>query len=324
MPENVKKIDINNKKATVTLKDGTIEKYDLNKPEEKAKFEKKYGEIIPVPPSRPTKSVSEVNPSLQEFLERNPGVKNVGWVYNNARENIPVIIHVIRKDGKSEEYRLDDPEEKAKAEKKYGELPLSAVTLSETNIIQESNGSTVSNDFEITDKKAVLHLKNGSTEEYNLADNDQRRKFTEKYGRTIYLKNGVTTVSSPYEEVVNSSGRTIIAPMNPFQSENLVVDKDGNVIGGKEDVLLTISKKTTREQLDALIGQMKERGIELKYDNVEYKDGILVNISGTMKSKDGHCNFVASEFNKLILSTVHYNDHTYFKVAVADNKKTVI
>jgi hypothetical protein len=45
LPANVKRIDVNNKRATVVLKDGTEEKYDLNKPEEKAKFEK-YGDVI--------------------------------------------------------------------------------------------------------------------------------------------------------------------------------------------------------------------------------------------------------------------------------------
>jgi beta-lactamase regulating signal transducer with metallopeptidase domain len=46
--KNVSRMEINNKRATVTLKNGTVEWYDLDKPEEKAVFEKKYGRVIEV------------------------------------------------------------------------------------------------------------------------------------------------------------------------------------------------------------------------------------------------------------------------------------
>ena len=42
LPDNVRSLNMNNENATVTLKDGTIEKYDLSVPEEKEKFEAKY------------------------------------------------------------------------------------------------------------------------------------------------------------------------------------------------------------------------------------------------------------------------------------------
>lgn len=50
MPEDVSSIDIDNNLATVKRKNGQIEKYDLDKPGEKAAFEKKYGKILPPPP----------------------------------------------------------------------------------------------------------------------------------------------------------------------------------------------------------------------------------------------------------------------------------
>lgn len=50
MPEDVSSIDIDNNMATVKRKNGQTEKYDLDKPAEKAAFEKKYGEILPPPP----------------------------------------------------------------------------------------------------------------------------------------------------------------------------------------------------------------------------------------------------------------------------------
>lgn len=42
LPDNVRSLNMNNENATVTLKDGSIEKYDLSVPEEKEKFEAKY------------------------------------------------------------------------------------------------------------------------------------------------------------------------------------------------------------------------------------------------------------------------------------------
>lgn len=42
LPDNVRSLNMNNEHATVTLKDGTIEKYDLSVSEEKEKFEAKY------------------------------------------------------------------------------------------------------------------------------------------------------------------------------------------------------------------------------------------------------------------------------------------
>ena len=48
-------MSISNNKATVTLKNGQKEGYDLSKPEQKAKFEKKYGEFVPPVPPLPAK-----------------------------------------------------------------------------------------------------------------------------------------------------------------------------------------------------------------------------------------------------------------------------
>jgi len=52
LPANVKRLSINNNKASIWLKNGQQENYDLNNAEEKEKFEKKYGKI-PEPPTAP-------------------------------------------------------------------------------------------------------------------------------------------------------------------------------------------------------------------------------------------------------------------------------
>lgn len=66
LPANVSSINVNNNKAKVTLKDGTVENYDLNNALEKAQFEKKYGKLPVVPvPAKPVKTRST---SLNDFL----------------------------------------------------------------------------------------------------------------------------------------------------------------------------------------------------------------------------------------------------------------
>jgi hypothetical protein len=97
----------------------------------------------------------------------------------------------------------------------------------------------------------------------------------------------------------------------------------GYTITGKEDILITITKNTTRNQLDDFIKQMKEKGIELRFENINYNDGVLTEISGYMKSNDGRSNFVATDFSKLILAMIKKGDRTYFKVSVKDDKVSV-
>ncbi len=60
MPEGVSSIDIDNNMATVNRKNGQTEKYNLDKPGEKAAFEKKYGKI-PSPPA-PEEAPSPASP----------------------------------------------------------------------------------------------------------------------------------------------------------------------------------------------------------------------------------------------------------------------
>jgi len=53
LPASVKSINVNNNKATVLLKNGQQENYNLNNKEQRAKFEIKYGEFAPPPPPPP-------------------------------------------------------------------------------------------------------------------------------------------------------------------------------------------------------------------------------------------------------------------------------
>jgi len=291
LPGNVKSINVNNDKATVYLKNGTKENFDLSDPEQKASFEKKYGPMPepPAPPVAPTPPVPPV-------------------------------------------------------------APVKAIAAPHTNT---NNLANLSDNFEITGKKAVLHLKNGVTEEYDLTNTDSRSKFEKKYGKIIHTNvnanvntsnsinisttNSVNASSninavgvvSPVAITSHTSSATVINAASPvaITSENVIaIDPDGHTITGEEEILITITRKTTADQLEDFKKQMKEKGIDLKFDEIDYDNGKLIKISGTMKSKDGKSksNFSVTDFNKVILASVTDGSKTYFKVNIVDNKKTVI
>jgi beta-lactamase regulating signal transducer with metallopeptidase domain len=335
LPANVTSINVNNNKATVKLKNGSKENYDLSIQDQKETFEKKYGKM-PEPPNAPTRPALPLSNQFPDFVK--------------TFKTAPDYIEVWLKNGKKERYDLKVPSQKEAFEKKYGELPeapepperpeqkekpeppekpeLPSPRFSKEETIrmnkQAENRANVSNDFEITDRKAVLHLKNGVTEEYDLTVKEQRRKFGEKYGRGIGISSGQKYVIAPYMEQTSDSGKTIITPMNPFNGGIVIPNEYGNTITGKQDLLVTITKNTTQSQLEEYIKQMKAKGIELKFDNTDYNNGILVSISGNISSKDGKGNFVASDFSELVLSRMGVGDRTYFIVMARDNKRTVL
>lgn len=325
LPRNVKRINVRQDKVTVTLKNGTQEEYNLADEAQKTDFEKKYGELPPPPPPPPA-PVPPAPPSAPPAPPKLP--ENVQRIQVN-KDNVTVWL----KDGAKERYDLSSPPQKRDFEKKYGELPpppppvppVPAVAPVEPFGAGYNNSklNEVAKEFEITDTKAVIRLKDGTVERYDLTDKNTRNQFESKYGKLYSAGPGNIKAAVPVA-YVNGTGKTVIAPMAPKPGEEpLMVDDYGYSITGKEDILITITKNTTRSQLDDFIKQMKVKGIELYFENINYNDGILTEISGYMKSKDGRSNFVATDFSKLVLAMIKNGDRTYFKVSVKDDKVSV-
>lgn len=67
LPKHIKQIQINNKKATVTLRNGTVEQYDLNDPKEGKAFSEKYGQLAPPPPPPAAKPYKEIADKAYQF-----------------------------------------------------------------------------------------------------------------------------------------------------------------------------------------------------------------------------------------------------------------
>ncbi len=72
----------------------------------------------PPPPPPPAKGKG----TIKEFLDRNQGVNNLGWVYHH--DNTVAMIHVMKKDGATEIYHTDNAEEMNAGAKKYGKFPV--------------------------------------------------------------------------------------------------------------------------------------------------------------------------------------------------------
>jgi hypothetical protein len=213
--------------------------------------------------------------------------------------------------------------------------------------------------FEITDKKAMIRLRNGKTEEYDITDSSQRRSFEAKYGKIISLSADtgepapVTVVTTNIQAatlgqpsvttapvIVTASGETVVAAspvttitspatpvtvsVSPIKTVSVIDDIEPVIAA--EDVLVTITKKTTAGELEDFKSQLKEKGYQLSFDKTTYSDnGVLTHVSGTIRSKEGHTgNFSATDFERVVLARVIKNNHTYFRIDIVDKKKLVI
>jgi hypothetical protein len=209
--------------------------------------------------------------------------------------------------------------------------------------------------FEITDKKAVIHMRNGKTEEYDITDSSQRRSFETKYGRIISLDGDtdeaapVTLAATNVEAVrlgrpvtaapilETTSAETIVAAgpvatvsnigtasrVSETPIKGVAVIDDGAPMIAPEDVLVTITKNTTSQQLEDFKKQMKEKGYELNFDKTIYNDaGRLTRICGTIKSGDNENRFSASDFERVVLTRLWAGNDAYFKVDIIVKKKS--
>jgi hypothetical protein len=180
LPDNVKSIEYKYDRVDVLLKDGKKESYDLKVPAERKTYEIKYGVVV-LPPEPAIAPAAPVAPKLPE---------NVTAIHvNNNRAEVWL------KDGNEEVYDLNVPEQKEAFEKKYGNSPVvpdppaaPGVPAKVVRIMKPGEADKIAalcDDFEIIDKRAVMHLKNGQTEEYDLTDVKSRRRFEEKFGKII-------------------------------------------------------------------------------------------------------------------------------------------
>jgi hypothetical protein len=318
LPKNVKSINIRNNEATVTLKDGTKENYDLDNDADKAAFEKKYGKVPepPVAPAAPAApgeppvpaiapevaeklaksetSIKAFKESFKEFMRRNPKVKDVQWKDEDH-------LIVTLKNGTVEKYDFSDEGDVKKAQSKYGTLPSAppppppappvppAPPTPPTSGVQLTEPETnVSVNRQVTIVKAMetsVNAKNVNT----TVNHVQSVNVDAKPLKTVSIISDVR-LSEPVTAVTRSEN----AP-------NIVTD-----VQLLSEVVAEIDQSFTKEMLEDLRLKLAEKGYKFKVDNTTYKNNKLESISASISDKKTTSNFSVTGFKKIII--LHSSD----------------
>jgi beta-lactamase regulating signal transducer with metallopeptidase domain len=292
-------------------------------------YESLYGEILPTK----YKAAIEISKTIKEsILAKNPDMTSF--------EVKGDIVTITLKNGKTETYTLSIKDQKKAFEERCGvqEVAIASTVAVEPSVTEAVNDvvevrpviSTIADDFEISDNKAVMKMRNGKVEEYNLADPKEKEAFEKKFGKIYKLapsKTSVYSIASTENAETSIASTQIIVPTKEVavinESFGLTTTEEAEAITIEPEVLLTITGTTTKEDLQSFQKTLKEKGFELTYDETEFKNGILVKISGSLKSKDGTANFVGVDFNKIIISQVKKGEKIYFRIDEAAKKRSV-
>jgi beta-lactamase regulating signal transducer with metallopeptidase domain len=115
-----------------------------------------------------------------------------------------------------------------------------------------------------------------------------------------------STVAPTIQGNVNavSEARTTIAPMIAIEEP----------IRGEVDITITIKKTIKPEDLESLISKFKEKGYELRFTDKNFDNGILTELSGTVKYKGSSSTFSFSDFEQATIAVYREGDDVYFRV----------
>ena len=276
LPKNVTSITSSNNVVTVILKNSTKERYNFSKPAEQAAFEKKYG-AMPSPPEPPAAPAAPEapEPSLNSTINDIPAPPLPPVVNSAGLPNNVSSIHIYNKqatiklkNGTVEKYDLSKPDEKAACEKKYGNISPTAPSAPNPT-------------------PAPVISPNRNTASLPEID--------------------VTPVVSP--EVVTGTA-AVIDIMPPMH----------NLSGArKEELIAEISNQATPEKIDELKKQLLEKGYPFSVGSINFKDGLLQSIEGTIADENSKSRFVADNFSKIIITKITYkNGKTGFNVRILD------
>ena len=142
---------------------------------------------------------------------------------------------------------------------------------------------------------------------------EKAEDFETKYGQMESVENVHTAMAAQEAGEPN----VVIAPFSAY-SNNIFTIGPSTIITGDEDIVVTITKSTTIKELDEIIQQMKDKGIEMVINNKNYDNGSLVAISGTLKANDSKSNFTATDFKNVKLAVIKREGKYYFKIVVND------
>jgi len=233
-----------NHKARVTFKNGTVKTFDLTQAEEKAAFEKEFGDLKPPPPPAPpvaphpasaTAPVAPATPAAPQQVPLPPAP------------------------------------------------PSPPPVPAKTGTVAVAGEATVAG--------------SGIVSEEPVARGGTRMNFT-----------GVLTVSKDQPVVqggdVSRSKTTMTADVIELMPVTASAGT-GEVLD--ENPLLEINNTTSREDLDRFTQLLREKGYSFVVKNVNFDNGLLVSIEGTISYGNYRSSFTGEKFRKMSIHTYKEN-----------------
>jgi hypothetical protein len=182
----------------------------------------------------------------------------------------------------------------------------------------------------------TIQLTDGKIENYDLSKPEEKQRFEKKYGDIISpspkppgapLKPVVVTISKPtmdmkpavavnistskVEPVVATKVSSPIIAVTPKLSATVIELKPGMHSlspGETEEPVLEITKQTTKERLDEIKNELLSKGYTLSITNINYNDGFLQSIEGTISDDNSKSRFVADDFSKIMITKIIYKN----------------
>lgn len=211
----------------------------------------------------------------------------------------------------------------------------------------------------VNNNKAIVTLKDGTKENYDLDNENEKALFEKRYGtplppppppavpgQAVSLSNVEVTVAGrampPAVSTVAVSGETVspltavtvvgkpltsVQAMPPMAIASNTMPEETVVVGkprGEIVFELKIYKTTTREKLNQFIELAKEKEVALAFDKMNFNDNNeLISLSGTMEKGESKNSFCVTDFEILTLMIVKYEGRYSTRVYTNDPKEMI-
>ena len=272
-------------------------------------YENLYGEIL-----------SPISEEVEKSIKaHNPAIRTV-----TVKDNIAT---VTLKNGKTEVYTLSLKNQKKAFEERCGikEVTVEAVEPEEIKIAEDrSTKSVLMTEAELEEVvvKGVKSPNDASTTIKPVQATEVELKEV-----TVAVKPSKTIITNPDIKEVTVVGK----PSKVSTTVNGSAASEVNVAGttitsadqamlGDENIMLVIKNMDKPEDLESFISMLKDKGYELKFDNKVYNDGVLKNLSGTIKYKGSSSTFSFTDFDQATILVYLDGDIVNFKIYTGKKK----
>jgi beta-lactamase regulating signal transducer with metallopeptidase domain len=293
-----------------------------------------------VPTANNNDKTSNAELIVQDTIPKQRSTPATAVIRKDSLGKNAVKITISKADGTKEEYNLDNPEEKAAYEKKYRIMPAAPAQVSRESDVTPPDvpsaphaGRLPGNirSIQVINEKATVKLKNGKIETYDLSKPDERQSFEKKYGDITPpppppppaapeppdapvepVKASTITVTGIEPVVSVTTEAPVVAVTHTLSADLIELQPSIHSLspGDKEELIAEISSQTTKEKLDLLKKQLRDKGYTISFIGMHFKDDILQSVDGTISDKASTSRFLAEDFNKIMISQITYKNGT--------------